>query len=59
MTRQVIAAPDGTVPWVSGPLRDSVHDLTAAWIWGDFRTLTATGLLILADKADQGAGPHS
>ncbi|MFD0533336.1 transposase family protein [Actinomadura luteofluorescens] len=62
MNLQVIAAPDGTLLWVSGPLRGSVHDLTAARIWGVVRALAATGLLVLADKAYQGAErahPHA
>ncbi len=58
MNLQVIAAPDGTLLWVSGPLPVSVHDLTAARIWGVIRALAATELLVLADKAYQGAGPH-
>ncbi|SNR57846.1 DDE superfamily endonuclease [Actinomadura mexicana] len=41
-----------------GTLRGSVHDLTAARIWGVPRALAATGLLVLADKAYQGAGAH-
>jgi hypothetical protein len=43
---------------VSGPLRGSVHDLTAARIWGVIRALAATELLVPADKAYQGAGAH-
>ncbi|MCR3745546.1 DDE superfamily endonuclease, partial [Actinomadura glauciflava] len=43
---------------MSGPLRGSVHDLAAARIWGVIRALAAAGLLVLADKAYQGAGPH-
>jgi hypothetical protein len=58
MNLQVIAAPDGALVWVSGPLRGSVHDLAAARIWGIIRALAATGLLMLADKAYQGAGAH-
>ncbi|MEU4828438.1 transposase family protein [Actinomadura sp. NPDC023710] len=58
MNLQVIAAPDGTLLWVPGPLRGSVHDLTAARIWGVVRALAATGLLVLADNAYQGAGAH-
>ena len=58
MNLQVIAAPDGTLLWVSGPLRGSVHDLTAARIWGVIRALAATGLPVLADEAYQGAGTH-
>ncbi len=30
MNLQVIAAPDGEILWVSGPLPGAVHDLTAA-----------------------------
>ncbi|SPT60684.1 Transposase and inactivated derivatives [Actinomadura madurae] len=58
MNLQVIAAPDGALVWVSGPLRGSVHDLAAARIRGVIRALAATGLLVLADKAYQGAGAH-
>lgn len=58
MNLQVIAAPDGRLLWVSGPLRGSVHDLKAARIWGVIRALAATGILVLADKAYQGAGDH-
>ncbi|MFF5257939.1 transposase family protein, partial [Actinomadura viridis] len=58
MNLQVIAAPDGRLLWVSGPLRGSVHDLRAARIWGIIRALAATGILVLADKAYQGAGEH-
>ena len=55
---QVIAAPNGAIIWTSGPLPGSVHDLTAARIWGILRALHACGLPTLADKAYQGAGPH-
>jgi hypothetical protein len=58
MNLQVIAAPDGALLWVSGPLRGSVHDLRAARIWGVIRALTAAGMFVLADKAYQGAGEH-
>lgn len=44
---------------MSGPLRGSVHDLTAARIWGVIRAPAATGLLVLADKAYQGVGAHT
>lgn len=37
MNLQVIAAPDGTIVWVSGPLPGAVHDLKAARIWGIIR----------------------
>jgi len=58
MNLQVIAAPDGSLLWVSGPLRGSVHDLKAARIWGIIRALATSGILVLADKAYQGAGDH-
>ncbi|MBD2899699.1 hypothetical protein amrb99_86850 [Actinomadura sp. RB99] len=58
MNLQVIAAPDGALLWVSGPLRGSVHDLAAARIRGAVRALAATGLVVLADKAYQGAGAY-
>lgn len=44
--------------WVSGPLRGSVRDLTAARIWGVIRAPAASGLLVLAVNAYQGAGAH-
>ena len=40
---------------MSGPLPGSVHDLTAARIWGILRELAAAGLITLADKGYQGA----
>jgi hypothetical protein len=55
---QVIAGPDGRLVWVSGPLPGSAHDLNAARIWGIIRELAKTGLIVLADKGYQGAGPH-
>jgi hypothetical protein len=58
MNLQVIAAPDGRLLWVSGPLRGSVHDLSAARIWGVICALASTGIPVLADKAYQGAGDH-
>ncbi|MFF5260924.1 transposase family protein [Actinomadura viridis] len=58
MNLQVLSAPDGALLWVSGELRGAVHDLTAARIWGLIRALAAAGLLVLADKAYQGAGEH-
>jgi hypothetical protein len=58
MNLQVISAPDGTILWVSGPLPGSVHDLTAARIWGILRALAAAGLITLADKGYIGAGQH-
>ena len=58
MNLQVISAPDGEILWVSGPLPGSVHDLTAARIWGIIRQLAAAGLIVLADKGYIGAGEH-
>jgi hypothetical protein len=55
---QVIAGPDGTIVWVSGPLPGSVHDLKAARIWGLIGELARSGMLVLADKGYIGAGPH-
>ncbi len=47
---QVIAAPDGEILWISGPLPGAVHDLRAARTWGILRELAACGLIVLADK---------
>jgi hypothetical protein len=47
MSRQVIAAPDGSIVWVPGALRGSVHDLRTARIWGILRALAEVGLLVL------------
>jgi hypothetical protein len=58
MNLQVISAPDGEILWVSGPLPGSVHDLTAARIWGVIRELAAAGLITLADKAYLSAGEY-
>jgi DDE superfamily endonuclease len=56
MNLQVIASPHGEILWVSGALPGSVHDLTAARIWGIVRRLAAAGLIVLADKGYTGAG---
>ena len=56
MNLQVIASPGGEILWVSSPLPGSVHDLTAARIWGIVRELAAAGLIVLADKGYAGAG---
>jgi DDE superfamily endonuclease/Helix-turn-helix of DDE superfamily endonuclease len=58
MNLQVIAAPDGTILWVSGTLPGSVHDLRAARIHGVLRELEKAGLIVLADKGYIGAGDH-
>ena len=58
MNVQVIASPNGTIPWTSGALPGKAHDLSAARIWGILRALEAAGIITLADKAYQGAeGP--
>lgn len=58
MNLQVIAGPDGQIVWVSGPVPGSIPDITAARNWGIIRALATTGMIILADKAYQGAGKH-
>jgi DDE superfamily endonuclease len=58
MNLQVIASPEGEILWASGALPGSVHDLTAARIWGIVRRLAAAGLIVLADKGYIGAGEH-
>ncbi|GAA3831989.1 hypothetical protein GCM10022226_61430 [Sphaerisporangium flaviroseum] len=58
MNVQVIASPDGTIPWTSRALPGTAHDLSAARIWGIPRALERAGIITLADKAYQGAeGP--
>ena len=56
MNLQVIASPLGSLVWVSGLLPGSVHDLTAARIWGIPGALAAAGLATLSDKGYTGAG---
>jgi hypothetical protein len=55
MNVQVIAGPDGTILWTSGAMPGKIHDLTAARVWGILRELEKAGILVLADKAYQGA----
>jgi hypothetical protein len=55
MNVQVIAGPDGTILWTSGAMPGKTHDLTAARVWGILRELEKIGILVLADKAYQGA----
>jgi hypothetical protein len=55
MNLQVIASPDGSILWVSGPLPGSVHDKKAEWIWGVLAELEAAGLIVLAGTGYQGA----
>lgn len=50
MNLQVIANPDGDIVLVSGLLPGTVHDLTAARIWGVVRELADSGLVVLGDK---------
>jgi hypothetical protein len=50
MNLQVTSSLDGEALWVSAPLAGSVHDLTAARIWGIIRQLAAAGLITLADR---------
>jgi hypothetical protein len=58
MNLQVIAAPDGEIVGVSGPLPGAVHDLTAARNWGIIRRLVAAGPVTLATKLPGGRRPH-
>jgi hypothetical protein len=55
MNVQVIAGPDGTILWTSGAVPGKIHDLSAARVWGILRELEKAGILVLADKAYQGA----
>jgi hypothetical protein len=55
MNVQVIAAPNGTIPWTSSAMPGKSHDLTAARVWGTQRELDQAGILTLADKGYQGA----
>jgi hypothetical protein len=55
MNLQVLAGSAGQLPWVSGALPGSVHDMKAAWIWGIERELAAAELPALAGKGYQGA----
>jgi len=56
MNLQVIAAPDGEIVGVSGPLPGAVHDLTAARNWGIIRCLVAAGPVTLGGKGCQRVG---
>ena len=42
----------------SGDLPGAVHNLTAARIWGIVAGMTASGMVVLADKGYLGAGEH-
>ncbi len=54
---QVIASPDGTIPWVSGQLPGSTHDTAAARIFNILAALREAGLIALADKGYHGYDP--
>jgi DDE superfamily endonuclease/Helix-turn-helix of DDE superfamily endonuclease len=54
MNLQVIASPDGTILWVSGPLPGSTHDTAAARIWNILAALREARLIALGDKGYHG-----
>ncbi|MFE3907842.1 transposase family protein, partial [Streptomyces sp. NPDC059153] len=56
MNVQVMAAPDGTPLWFSRALPGRTHDLTAARAHGIIQACLTRQILILADRAYQGAG---
>jgi hypothetical protein len=56
MNVQVIAAPDGTPLWFSRATPGRTHDLTAARAHGIIQVCLTRQILILADRAYQGAG---
>ncbi|WP_172388242.1 transposase family protein [Streptomyces sp. MNP-20] len=56
MNVQVIAAPDGTPLWFSRATPGRTHDLTAARAHGVVQACLTRDILILADRAYQGAG---
>ncbi|MGW0137529.1 transposase family protein [Streptomyces calvus] len=56
MNVQVVAAPDGTPLWFSRALPGRTHDLTAARAHGVIQACLSRQLLVLADRAYQGAG---
>ncbi|MFJ4806841.1 transposase family protein [Streptomyces murinus] len=55
MNVQVIARPDGTPLWFSRALPDRTHDLTAARAHGIVQACLTRQILVLADRAYQGA----
>lgn len=62
MNLQAIADPDGNLLWISGAIRDSIHDTAAARIWQIPRLLRESGLFALGDKGYQGlerSGGHA
>ncbi|MFJ2899153.1 transposase family protein [Streptomyces sp. NPDC087218] len=56
MNIQVIAAPDGTPLWFSRATPGRTHDLTAARAHGIVQACLTRHILVLADRAHQGAG---
>ncbi|WP_331752585.1 IS5 family transposase [Streptomyces chartreusis] len=56
MNVQVIAAPDGTPLWFSRATPGRTHDLTAARAHGIVQACLTRQILVLADRAYQGAG---
>ncbi|MFJ9752794.1 transposase family protein, partial [Streptomyces chartreusis] len=56
MNVQVIARPDGTPLWLSRALPGRAHDLTAARVHGIVQACLTREILVLADRAYQGAG---
>lgn len=56
MNVQVVAAPDGTPLWFSRALPGRTHDLTAARAHRVIQACPSRRLLVLADRACQGAG---
>ncbi|UNM13188.1 transposase [Streptomyces formicae] len=56
MNVQVIASPDGTPLWFSPALPGRTHDLTAARAHGIVQACLTRQILVLADRAYQGAG---
>ncbi|MER6187670.1 transposase family protein [Streptomyces sp. NPDC001652] len=56
MNVQVVAAPDGTPLWFSRATPGRTHDLTSARAHGIVQACLTRQILILADRAYQGAG---
>ncbi|MFB6833650.1 transposase family protein [Streptomyces hydrogenans] len=56
MKVQVIARPDGTPLWFSRATPGRTHDLTAARAHGIVQACLTRQILVLADRAYQGAG---
>ncbi|MDQ1065184.1 hypothetical protein QFZ32_000623 [Streptomyces canus] len=56
MNVQVIARPDGTLLWFSRATPGRTHDLTSARAHGIIQACLTRQVLVLADRAHQGAG---